>query len=303
MMIDTINLNHLRIFECVYRSGSMTAAAEELHLTQPGVSQHIRSLEDILGVKLFDRIQRRLIPTGMALLLFKKCSESLYKIEQVLSELKGGEVLLSGNVNIGVPTEFGNNVILPLLAQFCKQHSQIRFSIQYGLASHINKMLLDGVLDFAFVDGFGTDKRITTETVYHETLQLCAAHELLKKYPRFIENKEFFESLEYIDYQAGETVLRMWFDHHFGYKNLNLKTRATIMNVQGVAQMIQGGLAVGILPTHLADKLKGKDTPLHYFKGCGKALKNGISIGYLKEKTQSLGSRHLMHWLLSQLKT
>lgn len=66
MIIDRINLNHLRVFECVYRTKSMTIAAEELHLTQSGVSQHIRSLEESLDIRLFDRIKHKLVPTGEA---------------------------------------------------------------------------------------------------------------------------------------------------------------------------------------------------------------------------------------------
>ncbi len=76
MIIDHINLNYLRVFECVFRTGSMTTAAQELHLTQSGVSQHIRSLEDVLGIRLFDRIKKKLIPTTTADILFKRFIES-----------------------------------------------------------------------------------------------------------------------------------------------------------------------------------------------------------------------------------
>ena len=47
MIINNLNLNHLLVFECVFRNGSMTAASKELHLTQSGVSQHMKSLEDV----------------------------------------------------------------------------------------------------------------------------------------------------------------------------------------------------------------------------------------------------------------
>src|SRR4051812_5232545 len=113
MLIDHVNLNHLRVFECVYRTRSMTTASRELHLTQSGVSQHIKTFEDGLGVKLFDRIKQRLIPTSAAALLFKRCAEGLYGIEQALTEIKGGEKQLSGTVNIGMPIEFGNNIMMP----------------------------------------------------------------------------------------------------------------------------------------------------------------------------------------------
>ena len=62
--IQQINLIQLRAFEAVFRTKSMTAAAQELHLTQPGISQHIHSLEDLLERKLFDRVHRKLLPTA-----------------------------------------------------------------------------------------------------------------------------------------------------------------------------------------------------------------------------------------------
>ncbi len=66
MILDNLNLNHLRLFESVYRSENMTKAAEELHLTQSGVSQHMKSLEEAVGVKLFDRVRQSLIPSKAA---------------------------------------------------------------------------------------------------------------------------------------------------------------------------------------------------------------------------------------------
>ncbi|MCC6137911.1 MAG: LysR family transcriptional regulator, partial [Bdellovibrionaceae bacterium] len=59
MLLDQINMNYLRIFEAVYRTRSMTQAANELHLTQSGISQHIKSLEDTLDLQLFDRIKQK----------------------------------------------------------------------------------------------------------------------------------------------------------------------------------------------------------------------------------------------------
>jgi DNA-binding transcriptional LysR family regulator len=281
----------------------MTTAAQELHLTQSGVSQHIRSLEDVLGIKLFDRIRRRLIPTSDASMLFKKCTESLYSIEQTLSAIKGSEVQLSGTVNIGMPTEFGNNVVLPLLSKFCHLHPKIRLTLKYGFASQMCVDLMHGNLDFAFVDGFGLDKRITTKKVYDEVLLLCGTQELLNRFGKVKENKKYFESLEYVDYQAGEPVLRMWFDHHLGSRSLNINIRATVMNVQGVARMILNSLAAGILPGHLATKLESEGHELRLFKGCGKPLKNTISIAYLEERTLSPASLQVVQWILKELKT
>ncbi len=77
MLLDQINLNQLRIFERVYRTGSMTRAAEELNLTQSGISQHIKALEDILKVRLFDRVKQKLLPTAEGKFLYEACTAQL----------------------------------------------------------------------------------------------------------------------------------------------------------------------------------------------------------------------------------
>jgi DNA-binding transcriptional LysR family regulator len=291
MIIDHINLNHLRIFECVYRTKSMTEASKELHLTQSGVSQHMKTLEDVLGLRLFDRVKQRLIPTRAATILFKSSTDALYSIEGALAELKGGKLNLSGTVALGMPIEFGNNLVMPLLSEFCSKYPSVRFVIKYGFATEMNDGLLKGDLDFAFVDSFNLDSRITIEKVYDEVLHLCCStstFEGFQKKASLKDGKKFFEALEYVDYQPGEPVLRLWFNHHIGTRHVNVNVRATVMDVQGVSRLIQTGGYAGVLPGHLIEKLKKAP---YIFKGSGKPLKNAISIAYLKERTQSPASQ------------
>ena len=312
MLIDKLNLNHLRIFECVFRNRSMTKAALELHLTQSGVSQHICALESVLELKLFDRIKQKLVPTQPAEHLFKYSFQSLQSIEDALMDLKGGEQRLTGTVSVGMPIEFGNSVIIPLLARFCETHPLIRLSVTYGFANEMNDAILNGKLDFAFVDRFAMDRTIEMSPVYDETLVLCASSRLLKR--KFnspsempdrlkgAERRKYFESLEYVDYQPGEPVLRMWFEHHLGASVPLLNVRATLMDVQGVAGWVTSGLAAGILPGHLFEKLKKDESSLVEFSGSGKPLRNRISMAHLPERTASAATRTLRDWLFQNLK-
>jgi DNA-binding transcriptional LysR family regulator len=307
MIIDHFNLNHLRVFECVFRMRSMTEAARELHLTQSGVSQHIKSLEEVLDVRLFDRVKQRLIPTAAATQLFKRCTEALYGIEQTLGEIREGKQHVSGTVSIGMPIEFGNNMVVPLLAKFGQAHPQVRFNLRYGFPNEMNEAILRGDLDFAFVDAFGLDKRITTEKVYDELLHLCCTLDYLetatgkkgKPGAAAKGDRKFFESLRYVDYQAGEPVLRMWFEHHLGSRNLTLETCATVMDVQGVARFILSHAGAGVLPGHLVGTLEASGKRLHKFKGSGKELKNGISVAYLQERTPTPASAAVFKDLLA----
>ena len=200
-----LNLNHLRIFAAVYRSTSMTEAAKDLALTQSGVSQHIKSLEEEIGIRLFDRIKQRLVPTSGAHALYDQCIKSLNELENALSSIKGNPQKLQGRVNLGMPIEFGNNLILPLLNRLSELHPDLSFNITLGYTSHMLQMLLDGKIDFAFIDEIQTDQRMESIRVYEEILDLVISESLLEQYGPINNTKKFFESLPYVALQEGET--------------------------------------------------------------------------------------------------
>ena len=287
MQVENVNLNNLRVFECVYRTECMTKAAKQLHLTQSGVSQHIKALEDSLEVRLFDRLNKKIMPTREGEKLYVQAREALQQIETALLEITQKEQALQGEVNIGMPIEFGNNRIIPLLTDIGKKYENLQFNIQMDFASQLNEGLLAGDLDFAFVDEFEMDKRVITEVVAEEVFDLCASKTLLEKYGHIKTGKPYFEALDYVAYQEGEPVLRKWFSHHLKRKNLNLQVRARVMDVKGIARFIISGLGVGVLPDHLVFELMEQGHDLYVFKGSGVPLTNKISLSYLKNRSRS----------------
>lgn len=307
-MLGQLNLNHLRIFESVYRLKSMTLAAADLHLTQSGVSQHIKGFEDALGFRLFDRVQQRLVPTRQATRLFEEASRTLGGLENVLvrmrQEATGKEAELAGDLTLGMPVEFGAGIVMPLLAEWGRKHPGLRFSLRLGFASRMNDVLLSGEMDFAFVDEFKMDPRIQTETVYHEVLELCVSADYLKTLERSPEHsREFYESLEFVDYQKDEPILRRWFKHHLPGKSPRLKTRATVFDVQGVTRLIQGGLGAGILPGYLLSKVNRESSQkLVVLKGSEKPLKNAIELAYVVGRTHSRAARESLAFFQKRLK-
>jgi DNA-binding transcriptional LysR family regulator len=286
MIIDKFNLNHVRVFECVYRLRSMTEAAGELHLTQSGVSQHMSAFEEALGTKLFDRIKQKLVPTQEAVRLYEHFREGLFALERAVVELQGGHQHLTGLVSFGVPVEFGNNILIPRIADFAHENPLLRFNIRYGFANAVCDAIVKGELDFGFIDDFQHDERFESRVVFEETLLLCSCDKKVMKKSK-LKGRKLFESLEYVDYQPGEPVVRKWLEHHQGGKKWSLNTRATAMDVQGVARMILSGLGVGVLPGYLVEKLKAEGKAIYVIEGNGKVLTNSIRLIYLRERTQS----------------
>ncbi len=286
MLLNRLNLNQILIFEAVYRTLSMTSAARELHLTQSGVSQHIAALEESLGIPLFERTGRKLVPTSNARDLYEACATSLGTLESSLQKIKGVHNALSGTISVGMPIEFGNHVILPLLSKFASQHPDVRFRIQLGFASDMNQQLLSGQMDVAFVDEFQMDKSVMVEQVTDEMLELCISRSRLPKLPSK-QDRKFFESLEYVDYQKDEPVLRRWFEHHFGQRGFRLNVRATVMDVQGILRLILSGMGAGIIPSYVFERLKKEGYDVIRFNGSGKPLRNTIRLAYVKNRPQT----------------
>lgn len=298
MYLDNLNLNTLRVFDSVYSLKSMTEAAKALHLTQSGVSQHMKAMEEALGISLFDRINKKLVPTQKAQILYRQVHTLLHQLESSLSEITDNkEEQLKGEVRIGLPIEFGNNKVIPFLSKWGKEHKNLIFKIDLDFATNINTALLSGNLDFAIIDEYSMDKRIHIEKIFEESLYLCAEESYAKKFGTIRNTKQFYEQLDYIAYKEGEPVLRSWFSHFTHRKNLTLNVRSYVMDVQGVARFIIEGLGAGVLPNHLILKLEATGHHIHRFNKKEKPLTNRLSLAYLNKKTQSYAAEKTLESL------
>ena len=116
-------LNALRMFDAAARHLSLTRAAQELHVTQAAVSQHIRNLEERLGKPLFRRLPRGLVLTDEGQALWPVVAQSFERIEQSLQQVaepRPREIL-----TVGVVGTFAIGWLIPRLSQFQQLHPYI----------------------------------------------------------------------------------------------------------------------------------------------------------------------------------
>src|SRR5690606_8090378 len=123
----------------------------------------------------FDRIRQRLVPTAAGRYLYDVCQAKLKDLEHALEEVSRQEGDLNGEVFIGVPAEFGINMVVPLVAEFLKKHPSVDVRMRIELADEMNRMLLRGDVDLAIVDDFDLDARVETIPVFDEHLELCCS--------------------------------------------------------------------------------------------------------------------------------
>jgi DNA-binding transcriptional LysR family regulator len=299
MLLDQLNINNLRVFEQVYTLKSMTLAAKEMGLTQSGVSQHIKNLEEFIEKPLFNRYKKRLLATEHAKDLYDSCSQAFLSIEKSLHKLIDTHNTIDLTLKIGLPVEFGNNIVIPKLAKLYNKYPKLKFHFIYEHADKINKMLLNGDLHIGFVDDYNLHEDIKHKTIYNEELLLCAHEDYIGKKSNIELSRNHFESFEYLNYVADKFVVSQWFKIHFNFKNLNLNYRAQLMDVQGMASMIINKMGVGILPKHIEESLKKRGHKILSYKDETKKYLNPIRAAWLPNSVKSPNLNLLLNEILA----
>jgi DNA-binding transcriptional LysR family regulator len=146
-----MDLRRLEIFAKVAELGSFSRAAESLFLTQPTVSEHIRSLEEELGVQLLDRLGRGTTPTraGQLLLGYAKRMLALGReARQAMDQFQGrmlGELVIGGST---IPGEY---VLPALVGRFKRKHPEVSICLLIGSSQQVSSWLEEGRVEVGVV--------------------------------------------------------------------------------------------------------------------------------------------------------
>lgn len=146
-----IDLHKLRIFVLVAEKKSFSEAAEAMLLTQPTVSSHIRSLEEDLGVILFDRLPRSIELTGAGRVLYRHCREIIRLHEAALHALREFSGKITGTLEVGGSTIPGEYILPPLLRRFRETAPEVRVNLRIGDSREITSAVIEGELELGLV--------------------------------------------------------------------------------------------------------------------------------------------------------
>lgn len=141
----------LRYFLTVAREGSITAAADFLHVTQPTLSRQLQDLEKELGKKLFIRSRHSIVLTDEGILLRKRAEEIVAMIDKLEAEFNSMEETISGDVYIGG----GETVVMKQVARVVKElqssYPNIKYHLYSGNEDDVTERLDKGLVDFGIL--------------------------------------------------------------------------------------------------------------------------------------------------------
>ncbi len=146
-----MELRVLRYFLTIAREGSITNAANALHVTQPTLSRQIRDLEDELGQPLFVRNSHSVTLTPEGMLLRKRAEEIIDLVQKTEQEFAQTEEQLSGEVYIGAGETMGVHYLTRAAHRLQEQYPQVHFHISSGDATDVREELDKGLIDFGLL--------------------------------------------------------------------------------------------------------------------------------------------------------
>lgn len=144
-----MDIRVLRYFLTVCDAGTMSRAAELLHITQPALSRQISALERELGTTLLERGSRHVSPTESGLYLRRRAQEIIALADQTEADFARASELVEGDVHIGAGESEGMRVVAAQIRTFRERYHDVRFHIHSGNAPDILERLERGLDDFA----------------------------------------------------------------------------------------------------------------------------------------------------------
>ena len=245
-----MTLRHIRIFVAVCDCESVTLAGEKLGFTQPAISLAIKELEAYYGIKLFDRISRKLFLTeeGKQFLRYARQIASLFA--EMEKGVKNWDSF--GLLRIGSSITIGTCLVPQLVKQFSVQYPKIKINVTIDNSSVIEKKILSNQLDFALIEGFTHSDSITSQSFLKDQLILvCGVDHCLSSMSEISLDELTTQTLILREKGSGTREL---LDSTLLTQGITVTPAWESISTEAIISAVSSGIGVSVLPYKLVKR-------------------------------------------------
>jgi LysR family nitrogen assimilation transcriptional regulator len=167
-----MDIRQIRAFLAIADTGSVTQAAERLHIVQPAVSRQLKLLEDDVGAPLFERDRRGMQLTEAGHILLERARRALRELDAARLEIRPTLGLISGNVNLGILPSRCELITGPLVGALKERYPHMRVSLSVGYTDHLLRWLESGEIDVALLYDPAPSPALEVTLLVEESLSL-----------------------------------------------------------------------------------------------------------------------------------
>lgn len=139
-----MDVRKLEAFCKVYELQNFSKAGEVMYLSQPTISSHVANLEDELGVRLFDRMGRKVMATQAGHVLYRSALRVFRHLEEARASIEVLRDKVVGELYVGASTIPSMHIVPGLIAKFSSQYPDVDFTVHTGDSSEVIKRVADG---------------------------------------------------------------------------------------------------------------------------------------------------------------
>ena len=239
-----MTLRHLRIFVAVCETGSVTAAGQKLYIAQPSVSLAVSELEDFYGLKLFDRISKRMYITESGKRFLQYATHIVSLFDDLESEIKNYDT--TGILRIGTSITIGNCLLVQYIKAFKETHPHIKVQAVINNSYSIEQEILNNHLDIGLIEGEVHSTYIKSEAFMDDELVLiCGITHRLAKIGEV--DIDMLKSEDFILREKGSAG-REVFDGIMAASGFEIVPLWESISTQAILRAVSAGLGLSILP-------------------------------------------------------
>lgn len=244
-----VDLELYKVFYVVAKNKHMTRASEELHISQPAISQSIKKLEDQLGGTLFLRSNKGMELTEEGKMFYEYVKGALELIGNAENEFTSFKDLSKGEIKVGCSTTLTKLILMDALENFHKDYPNININIVNGLTSNLINDLKLGKLDFVIFN----ESNVKENNLYLEKIkELKQGFVYNPDY--YTDNVKTFSDLNKLPLilQNGESNSRKLLDYIALQEHVKLIPRMEVVSQELISEFANIGLGVGFVIIDLA---------------------------------------------------
>ena len=243
-----MTLRHMIIFRTVFESDcNSTKAAEQLHMTQPAISLAIKELEQYYGVRLFDRIGRRLKITDSGKLFLQYAIHITDLFEDMETGLRDWDS--KGILRIGASITIGSQFLPGYVKAYAEICPGIDVRVLIEQSDTLEHKTLTNALDFALIEGIPRDPRIIAEAYMQDQLCVLCSPDKGWKQGQTI-SREDFKKQRFLLREKGSGT-RDVFDHVTAQAGIHITPAWEAMSTSALINAAITGLGIAVLPRRM----------------------------------------------------
>ncbi len=250
-MGNQLELRHYKYFLAVAKELHFRKAAEQLYISQPGLSRQIKHMEENLGIKLFERHNRKVELTEAGLYLQKELTTNFKHLDDILNHAKLLNNGINGNLKLGYVGSAMQKLIPQLLLKFQDTNPNVLINLTELDNSRQIQALLNQEIDLGFVRMERVPKELEIHPAKEETFSLVLPEDHKIDTSNFSDLSQFRDE-HFILFDASysesyyEKVMQIFDDSGF-FPNISHST----VNASSIYRLVENNLGIAIVPTSL----------------------------------------------------